>query len=197
MKTCNHEPKKVFSYDGINYLAADEDNTGVFRGDLIVNLTQNPGIRTLSTAYDIPELAGHVVKLPPEIVVAWVDMSRPPVKGSFWAALHLYCKNKGYKNVLFHCQHGHGRTGTALSSMLISLKKYDVEKAVNYVRRNHCRLAIETEIQLIYLIMLDNELNGRLPPEEESDLEQMVYDLLPPRLMKKKSYSNSDFEQED
>lgn len=186
MKTCNHYPEKVFSHDGINYYASDEDNAPTFRGDLVINLTQNPGIRASSTAYDTPELVNHLIPFPEEIVIGWVDMSRPPVKGTFWTALHLFLKKKKHENVLFHCQHGHGRTGTALSAMLIALKKMSAPAAIAEVRKSHCQFAVETEYQIDYLIMLDNELNGRLPPEEEEDLEKMVDDLLPPRISKGK-----------
>lgn len=185
LKTCNHKPTQIFSHDEINYYASDEDNTLFFRGDLVVNLTQMPGIRATSTAYSIDGLKNHLINLPPEIVIGWVDMAGPPVKASFWTALHLYCKSKNYKNVLFHCQHGHGRTGTALSAMLISLKKYSASTALSKIRRSYCRMCVETEIQVTYLLLLDNELNGRLPPEEEDDFEKVVQDLLPPRFIKR------------
>jgi hypothetical protein len=46
-------------------------------------------------------------------------------------------------------------------------------------------MCVETEIQVTYLLLLDNELNGRLPPEEEDDFEKIVQDLLPPRFIKR------------
>jgi len=183
MKTCNHQPKKIFSHDGVNYYSSDEDNAISFDGDLVVNLTQSPGIRTLSGAYDIPALSPHLIQLPPEIVLGWIDMSRPPVKSSFWTALHLYCKNNKYKDVLFHCEHGHGRTGTALCAMLTALKHTSIKTAIEEVRESHCQFAVESEKQIEYLLLLDNELNGRLLPEEEEDLEKLVDSLLPPRLI--------------
>lgn len=178
MKTCNHYPARIFSHDGIDYFASDEDSAHTFPGDIIVNLTKSPGIKTISTVYKIPELSDHLYKFTDEIIIGWTDFCSPPVKNTFWSALHLYFKNKNYKQVLFHCQQGHGRTGTALAAMLISLQKKQASKAILKIRELHCKHSVESEKQILYLLLLDNELNGRLLPEEECDLEKIISDLI-------------------
>jgi hypothetical protein len=181
LKTCNHYPEPVFNYGGITYHASDEDYAITFRGDLVVNLTQTPGIRASSGAYNIPELKDHMINLPEELVIGWSDFARPPVKATFWAALHSYCKTNKYKNVLFHCQQSHGRTGTALASMLISLQKKSAVNAIKEVRQVHCKYAVESSKQIEYLLLLDNELNNRLPPANEEEFDALITSLEPPR----------------
>jgi hypothetical protein len=184
-KQCDHFPQGVFIHDGIQYFACDADHVLAFKGDLVVNLTFEPGIKTIGTAYNIPELSSHLVDFPPEIVLAWPDMSRPPVKGTFWSAFHAYCKKRNYTEVLFHCQHGHGRTGTALAAMKIALQKKKAESAIKSIRRVYCNNAVESAYQIQYLLLLDEELNNRLVPEEEEDFEKLIDKLEPPRGNKK------------
>jgi hypothetical protein len=177
LKQCEHYPQSVFIHDGVEYFASDADNVFSFKGDLVVNLTLEPGIRTLGTAYNIPELSSHLINLPSELVLAWPDMSSPPVKTSFWEAFHLYCKKKKYKKVLFHCHHGHGRTGTALCAMQISLLKKKADSAIRSIRRTYCNHAVESPNQIQYLIFLDEDLNNRKYPEDEIEFEKLINDL--------------------
>ena len=181
LKSCAHYPEIVFSFGGINYHASDEDFAITFRGDLVVNLTQTPGIRASSGAYAIPELKNHMIDFPEELVIGWADFARPPVKATFWAALHLYCKTNNYKNVLFHCQQGHGRTGTGLAAMMVSLLKKSAPNAIKEVRQTHCKFAVESSKQIEYLLLLDNELNNRLPPANEEEFDALITSLEPPR----------------
>jgi hypothetical protein len=159
---CYHAPTKFLEVrkDKLSYYVADRLGVREFDGDLIVNLTDRAGPRAGSTTYKIPQLAKHMAKLPDEIVLAWNDFSTPPVQSSFSEALHAYAKFKKYKHVCFHCEHGHGRTGTAAAAMLIALQKLDVESSVNYIREIHCNQAVESDNQIQYLINLDIEFNG-------------------------------------
>jgi hypothetical protein len=159
---CYHAPTKFLELKKgkVSYYVADRLGVREFDGDLIINLTERPGPRAGSTTYNIPSLGKHMQKLPDEIVLAWNDFSTPPVQSSFWGALHDHVILKKYKHVCFHCEHGHGRTGTAAAAMIITLQQLDVETSVNYIREVHCNQAVESDMQIQYLIDLDAELNG-------------------------------------
>ena len=75
-------------------------------------------------------LQKHIVRpFDKEIIVPWPDFGLPSVEPTFWGALHAYART--YKadldkdvSVCFHCAAGHGRTGTALCSMLVAIEKH-------------------------------------------------------------------------
>lgn len=157
--TCKHSPVNVLNFEKVSYFASDRLSIDAFDGDLIVNLTDQPGLKAASNVYDIPQLSKHMLNVPEEIVLAWNDYSTPPVKSTFWKALHSYI-NKKYNSACFHCEHGHGRTGTAICAMLISVMEMDVDTAISYIRETYCTRAVESTSQINYLIDLDIELNS-------------------------------------
>lgn len=181
-KQCNHDPKLVFQCNGVSYFASDEDGVRGFNGDLIVNLTKNPGIKNLSTAYKIPQLARHLVELPEEIVIGWQDYGTPPVKASFWNALQQYTKSKKYTNVCFHCMQGHGRTGTGIVSMMIANLGVDAENGIMDLRELYCKHAVESDVQIVYLFQLDHLINDRPMPDQQEML--LILDRLNPKMSK-------------
>lgn len=185
-KFCHHYPVNVLTVKSksaqvkdVAYYVADRFGSRDFEGDLIVNLTSIRGARAGSTTYDIPQLAKHMIDLPKEIVIAWDDYSSPPVKFSFWEAFHNYVVSKKYTSVCFHCEHGHGRTGTAMCAMLITLLKMDVEAAVKYLREAYCKEVVESETQILYLINLDMEINNRGKVLTDSETEKIIKKLKP------------------
>lgn len=177
MKWCHHDPFNFLDVEegNVSYYVADRIGVRNFTGDLVVNLTEHPGTRTISTTYNIPLLAKHMKKLPDELVLGWNDFSAPPVEFTFWEALHTYVKRKKYSTVCFHCEHGHGRTGTAACAMLIVLSQLDVVTAVNYIRESYCNQTVESENQINYLIALDEHVNGN-----KDDSESLIQDLSRP-----------------
>lgn len=179
IKTCNHKPSLVYSTKNANYFAADEDYVYLFDGDLIVNLSRNPGIKTASNIWKIPALAKHMKECPEELCLMWHDFDEPPVKPSFWMELDSYIKHKKYRDVCFHCGAGHGRTGTAVCSMMVA-NGIDAESAILRLREEYCKLVVETQTQVLYLFMLDSELNGRPLIEDPVELHEKISDLTPP-----------------
>jgi hypothetical protein len=153
---CYHSPKMVIKIDGIDYWCSDRHGAIEFNGDAIINLTGVPNIPQLS---HIPSLAAQVDTSCEEIVIAWPDYGVPKVKRYFWRALHDYCKQKQYQNVCFHCAGGHGRTGTALAAMVISILPLNVIAAIKLIRKKGCWRMIETPDQCEYLWNLDRENN--------------------------------------
>ena len=162
---CYHEPVLALKIDGIKYFAADAMGVREFRGELVLNLSGNPNL--VSSERMPSELSEHIVVPFKEIMVPWPDGGVPLVKASFWQALHNYVRDNDYRNVCLHCEAGHGRTGTALSSMAITNLAWSTEKAINHIRAKVCRHMVETSEQCEYLLGLDYEMNGRLAKEED------------------------------
>lgn len=54
-------------------------------------------------------------------------------------------------NVVFFCQGGHGRTGTALAILSVLLKLAENTDPVLWVREYYCKQAVETDEQLDYV----------------------------------------------
>jgi hypothetical protein len=155
---CFHQPKKIFNIDGVEYYAASASGVSDFKGDFVVNLSGHsnlPPMRysELSAEFDL--------NFEEELMVPWPDFGIPSVKVSFWPKLHKFICSRGWTSVCIHCQAGHGRTGTALSALLITNIGYSAYDAVNKVRSLHCGKCVETFSQVRYLQFLDTHYNNR------------------------------------
>lgn len=85
---------------------------------------------------------------PPTLRLDWRDQDAPALALGFWKALYKDLgKIKG--QCLVHCMGGHGRTGTGLS-ILLWLNGYTGDP-VEYLRKNYCEKAVESETQIEYL----------------------------------------------
>jgi len=107
-------------------------------------------------------------------MVPWPDFGVPHMDPGFWQALHQYVFSKNFRSVCFHCEAGHGRTGTALSAMLIAMSGFSACDAVGHVRSIYCDEAVETWEQSIYLQELDEYYNGREIKEEDCPVPSSV-----------------------
>lgn len=156
---CEHEPQLITEIEGVRYYGADFLGVKEFSGDAIINFT---GTSHFPSVAPPKELAEHMY-LPSfkEIMVPWPDFGIPQVDMSFWTELHCYILDQGWKDVCFHCQAGHGRTGTALATMLIANEEISADGALWYIRTNYCEHAVETEEQCLYLIWADEYYNDR------------------------------------
>ena len=154
---CNHAPTPVYAINGVIYYGSDLKSSAEFKGQLMVNFTSQPDIQP--SLLHIPELAKHLELPFKEVMVPWPDMGSPYVKPEFWRALHAYVLKNKYEHVCFHCHAGHGRTGTALSAMLIANAGYAAPDAVEFVREQYCGEAVESFNQTAYLKQLDTMLN--------------------------------------
>jgi hypothetical protein len=119
------------------------------------------------------KLSGWVDKLKvytrsPQVVIDWSDMKAPPVSPGFWSQFVFMTKAAGYKSVLFYCIGGHGRTGTALASILIEVGGLSASDAVDWVRTKYCKHAIETQSQVDYLKLVEAVRTGDVVLPEES-----------------------------
>lgn len=96
-------------------------------------------------------LVSYGVKPAARIAMDWPDGGIPPVLPEFWQALLDTVKG----NLAVCCVGGHGRTGTALTSLFLAqhkeLKNVTLSTAVQYIRNTHCMDAVETDEQVQYL----------------------------------------------
>lgn len=169
---CRHEPEYVMKVDGVDYYGADQKSALEFLGNLIINFTRNSNIPSV---INISELAPHInIGFEKEIMVPWPDFGVPLVRPSFWEALHKYIKKQEWQIVCFHCEAGHGRTGTALACMLIAIQGYTPEEAVWHIRTHYCTEAVETFEQCQYLLEIDRYYNERELGEEDLPIPSII-----------------------
>lgn len=81
----------------------------------------------------------------------WADGSTPCVTPEFWLNLPSVLVKQGYKKLVIYCMGSHGRTGTALASLLMIHYKRTAYDAVEVIRERHCKNAVETYSQCDYL----------------------------------------------
>lgn len=168
---CRHTPTQVKCIDDIHYMGASQSCALEFDGDLMINFTRTPDIPSVMA---IPELAEYVGIRFKEIMVPWPDLGTPHIDPGFWRALHEYIDKNNFKEVCFHCEAGHGRTGTALCAMLIANDGFSAHEAVEHVRSMYCDEAVETWEQATYLQELDEYYNDREIEREDCPIPSAV-----------------------
>jgi len=144
-----------------------------FDGDAVLNLTKAPNIPISK----YPELTEHMDIPFEEIMLPWPDFEAPKVKISFWETLHKFVKGKGWKSICIHCAAGHGRTGTALSSLLIANAGYSANDAVDLIRHHYCEDAVESPSQCSYLQVVDYYYNDNEIKEESAPIPSIFINL--------------------
>lgn len=89
--------------------------------------------------------------MPGILALDWEDMGTPFVELEWWQSLSDDLEKQDF-DVLFFCQGGHGRTGTALSILAyVSGTVPDDMSPVDWVRKNYCHSAVESYAQLNYI----------------------------------------------
>ena len=167
VKKCRHEPTPVFEKDGIVYHACSKTHVPWDWDGPIVNLLgdkdlvrADPRIFASDGWDDLEKYTANFSQIPDCIVIDWRDGGIPPVQKAFWSAFHQMALTDK-RPPLFYCWGGHGRTGTALASMMLSLDVLETaDKVMSFIRTQYCTEAIETFSQESYLY----RLNGEDPP---------------------------------
>lgn len=155
-KDCTHPGLKCVFKLGESeiYGGAIRDLIGVHNAALVLRLAVGQPLyvpeATLPDKYE--SLRAHTRVTPDTIVIPWPDFGVPPVKPTFWAAL---IERLPPGKVIVCCDGGHGRTGTALASLLIVGMKMSAQDATKFVRDHHCEWAIESDGQERYLAALE------------------------------------------
>lgn len=158
---CTHTGERpLVTLDGIAIHGAQGLELTGYEADLIVDLSgaykpSSVGFVITKAWEKLEEYAQHPGEL---LRLAWADRSVPPVGAEFWKALWEEIKARGFKSVVFCCSGGHGRTGTAIAAVLIAVRGTTAEKAMKFVRLQHCDQAIETLGQEEYLRALARQV---------------------------------------
>lgn len=158
----SHAPQEVITGEGWGIYCGTRDYCmhRLNEFDVVLNLTQH-SIKEEHTI-PIPELAkysngGYTCT---EIVLDWPDMGVVSFGLDWWLDLLAYVQTNKLKMLVF-CVGGHGRTGTAIASMLIAGFNYSAKDATDWVRKNYCHRAIESKRQDDYLWDLQVERDAR------------------------------------
>lgn len=162
MSSCVHDGRIVFEAEGKRLRAANQRGiTAALRwADWFIDLA---GLR-YGIQFDRPPLVVRALELEPAVgsvtepgrmrlvAIEWEDYSPPPEECelSFWRKLW----NVIAGDIVIACVGGHGRTGTALASLLIAGVGLSAPEAIAAVRARHCAEAIETVGQEKYLYRL-------------------------------------------
>lgn len=102
-----------------------------------------------------------------QLLLDWPDMKSPPEEASldFWSAIIEQAVENGIKRIFCCCMAGQGRTGTALTALLLATGAVDEpDVAIDYIRENYNDKAVETKGQEEYLFGLIYE-----PVEDTED----------------------------
>lgn len=162
-KPCEHKGHDVvFEAEGKQLHAASMHGLNEYSGrwDLIIDLAKvisdyyppAPFVRSKSAKCFNVLSQFQLKPAPPQpikselLALDWPDMAAPPVSLQFWQQLWQMLPAK----TVACCMGGHGRTGTCLSALMIAAGKsyYD---ALDIIRNDHCKKAVETHSQEVYL----------------------------------------------
>ena len=191
---CSHFRQKIELQDGLHCYASasrdqpkdwrdDRDNApGAFTPDLGIYFHtygwEPRGMaRAAITPYGMdnpfPDTEGAGTPLArPMLLVEWHDYSEPE---EIWLEVAQYALEQiqAGKNVDFGCFGGHGRTGTALATILI-LQGVTVGLAMKNIRDQYCEEAIESQSQVDWLAKLSDDLWG-YDPDQATEEESAAY----------------------
>lgn len=114
----------------------------------------------VQTTPDFPAQELEFVTVYPRLFYDWVDMGAPRspivIKLVEWAVKKI----KEGKKLDLGCFGGHGRTGTFLALLYITIEGLTATEAMKAVWARHCEQAIETYVQKKFIY----EFNGEKPP---------------------------------
>lgn len=184
-KSCKHTGEKVvFEYKGKKLFGANSSSLNEYSGmwGLIIDLAGIVSSLGHTSAFvgDWKTTEKYKAALSPLTVqgkvvpseylrLNWTDMGVPPVGLAFWLKLWEMIPEK----TVMGCMGGHGRTGTALASFMISAG-VDYYTAVQTVRTEHCEKAIENLAQEKYLHNLYLENLYMLAADADTTGEELI-----------------------
>lgn len=166
MDKCSHDtPVEICVINGVKVWAGNINSPLYFvdsPNSLVLNLTGK------KHKPDLPKgLEDCHYFLFQEIHLDVPDGSIPSVDPRFWTKIISYCTKKGMRDLLVHCEVGHGRTGTVLCALLMANLNKTMGESVEFVRRVFCQEAVETELQISYLRWLNNSVYKRVDDTKE------------------------------
>jgi len=132
------------------YGAGKNRSPDIIPSDVIVDLADNYG-KAIECHGIFKELEKYSTRK--MIKISWPDMSVPRMHPKFWAEFaEMIRAHTKPLSLVFICNGGHGRTGTALCIIgcLLGLIPEDV-CPVEYVRGIYCDQIVETDSQIKYI----------------------------------------------
>lgn len=170
---CRHDPSPVFAIDGITYHACSGNKVDPRWDGTLINLKGDTHLvkprPVVSVSADWEGIlpVGGTDPWHDTIVVDWKDYQAPPVGWEFWETLHFNLRERE-SNPLLYCVGGHGRTGTAMCSLMLVTGYVDkVKEALDHIHKNYCEQAVESTSQGEYLYRLNEEEMPRKKEESE------------------------------
>jgi protein-tyrosine phosphatase len=155
MSKCRHSATDAFILDEVTYAGASRylvEDESFDTQTLVVCLLGDPVTTILTDDEEFAKLRAFERDTTHHLIsIKWRDYGAPPVGPGFWRSLHETAKTKGIKRIIFYCEGGHGRTGTALASALVEIYDYYPLEAMSYVRKAYCKEAIESQDQITSL----------------------------------------------
>lgn len=191
----NNKPALAFKAFDIEFWGTPKtklDDIIFQEGDLIINCTgtkwtpktpPKPKIFAKESPdwLNLPEVLVSPVKehnngeLAQQLLLDWPDMKPPPEAADleFWGEILDQARANGIKRIIACCMAGQGRTGTALSSLLLASGAVDEpDLAIDYIRENYNSKAVETKGQEEYIFSLIYE-EADLPPTPTSTSKKL------------------------
>lgn len=180
VNTCSHDGT-VTVWDGprgIRLHGARAAQAESVETDLLIDLSgtvdDEPGNR-LSGDKELVKALSQYTKRARLLQIHWPDYSAPStLHEPFWRALWAAIPDNSHVTIC--CLGSHGRTGTALASMVIVDSAYRLGtalsgyEATSLVRKRHCKKAVESHAQEKYLSKLaaDVAVTAKLMTKSES-----------------------------
>ena len=155
---CSHDGMPAICKFGTGtlYATGNRDDWDMSKLDLVISLTG----QTLSQTVVLNKQAQSLLpletypnmqaSLKAHVSINWKDGGAPPVNLNFFSDVIDFIQTG--KNVLVHCEGGHGRTGTFVT-VLLHLAKHEPSKQdrIAWLRKTYCKKAVETADQMEYL----------------------------------------------
>ena len=161
-----HNPTCVYDKDGLEIWAGSkyQSEPYAFQFGYVLNCS---GTRLKSKEHRIPFKWGGKYENVAirEIFLDWDNNEPPEIAPEFWGELVAELKSSK-TSVLVCCMGGHGRTGTALASMLIA-DGWTATEAIHYIWDIYCKDAVETQSQVDYLKKLEESYVKKQNPMQK------------------------------
>lgn len=193
--TCKHKNGKVVlqTSGGVNLCGSSATYARDFDVDYVIDLNGHYPLFPPAILAGSKKLLSKLVKFTappakyPEVLrVQCPDYKAPLVSPLFWAEL-LGLFPKG-ATVLCTCMGGHGRTGTAMASLLAA-DTMTASEAIKEVRSSYCDSAIEAEEQEKYILQVYAQRLLAEGNSKEQTVKMVKEDLALFPKPKKKTYS--------
>ena len=143
----------VVKVGNINLLPSSREEASEYPGDLLISLGVQITISDVIGFTGIQEFPADLMPATPDhMTIAWPDMSVPlRLNAAWWDKFITWLTSLPEQDVVIHCQGGHGRTGTALAIILGLTDEVERSLAGNWVQKNYCSHAIESNSQIDYI----------------------------------------------